>query len=140
MIQDYMKIWSRELVVILAGSTSDREWCEKIEEVLRKQEIFSVTHYSSAHKNTYEVLSILECYEIHGRKIVYVTVAGMSNALSGVTSCNTRFPVIACPPFKDKLDMMVNINSTIQMPSKVPVMTILSPGNVALAVSKIFKL
>lgn len=29
MIQDYMKIWSRELVVILAGSTSDREWCEK---------------------------------------------------------------------------------------------------------------
>ena len=140
MIQDYMKIWSNELVVILAGSTSDREWCEKIEEALRKQEIFSITHYSSAHKNTYEVLSILECYEIHERKIVYVTVAGMSNALSGVTSCNTRFPVIACPPFKDKMDMIVNINSTLQMPSKVPVMTILSPGNVALAVSKIFKL
>ena len=140
MIEDYMKTWSKELVVILAGSTSDMEWCQKIEEALRKQEIYSVTHYSSAHKNTYEVLSILEDYEIHERKIVYVTVAGMSNALSGVTSCNTRFPVIACPPFKDKLDMMVNINSTLQMPSKVPVMTILSPGNVALAVSKIFKL
>ena len=49
------------------------------------------------------------------RKIVYVTVAGRSNALSGVTACNTRYPVIACP--KDKDDMMVNINSLLQCPA-----------------------
>ena len=64
----------------------------------------------------------------------------MSNALSGVVSCNTRFPTVGCPPFSDKTDMLVNINSTLQCPSNVPVMTILSPGNVALAISKIFNL
>lgn len=99
-----------------------------------------MTHYSSAHKETHKVLELLEDYEEQDRRIVYVTVAGMSNALSGVTACNVDAPVIACPPFKDKMDMMVNINSTLQMPSKVPVMTILSPGNVAMAVSRIFKL
>ena len=64
----------------------------------------------------------------------------MSNALSGVVSCNTKYPVIACPPFKDLLDMSVNINSTLQCPSNVPAMTILSPTNVALAIKKIFDL
>ena len=71
--------------------------------------------------------------------MVWVTVAGRSNALSGVVAANSKYPVIACPPFKDKDDMMVNINSTLQMPSKVPVMTILEPGNVALAIEKIFQ-
>ena len=64
----------------------------------------------------------------------------MSNTLSGVVSYNTRFPVVACPPFKDKMDMFTNINSSLQCPSNVPVMTILSPLNVAVAVNKIFSL
>ena len=140
MVKDYFKLWSSELAVIIAGSESDKEWCQKIEDNLKKQGIFSITHYSSAHKETHKVLDLLEDYEDQERRIVYITVAGMSNALSGVTACNVDAPVIACPPFKDKMDMMVNINSTLQMPSKVPVMTILSPGNVALAVSRIFKL
>ena len=58
----------------------------------------------------------------------------MSNALSGVIAANTTQPCIACPPFKDKMDMMVNIHSTLQMPRRVPSMTILHPVNVALAV------
>ena len=140
MVMEYLKRWNDELVVIVAGSKSDEEWCQKIESCLEKEGIFSETHYCSAHKNTQQVLELLEDYEDQFRKLVYVTVAGMSNALSGVTACNVSAPVIACPPFKDKMDMMVNINSTLQMPSKVPVMTILSPGNVALAVSRIFKL
>ena len=41
---------------------------------------------------------------------------------------------------KDKMDFFVNINSTLQCPSKVPVMTVLEPGNVALAIEKIFAL
>ena len=62
----------------------------------------------------------------------------MSNALSGVVACNSRYPVFACPPFKDKLDMQVNIHSTLQMPSKVPTMTVLSVGNLALSIERIF--
>ena len=45
-------------------------------------------------------------------------------------ACNTNNPIITCPPFSDKMDMFTNINSTLQMPSYVPVMTILEPINV----------
>ena len=98
------------------------------------------SYVASAHKETKKVLGILEYYEERGGKIVWITVAGRSNALSGVVASNSKYPVIGCPPYKDKDDMMVNINSTIQCPSKVPVMTILEPGNVALSIRKIFDL
>ena len=127
-----------KIVIIISGSTSDYWHCEKIEKYLKENNIFSKIYYCSAHKNTKGVLDILEKWEEQKSKIVYVTIAGMSNALSGVTTCNTKYPVIACPPFKDNLDMQTNINSTLQCPSKVPVMTILSPENVALSIKKIF--
>ena len=127
-----------EFVVVLAGSVSDRAHVEKIQNCLRGHNIYSRAHYSSAHKNTREVLGLLDNYNsMWGkRRIVFVTVAGRSNALSGVTACNTPYPVIACPPFSDKVDQIVNINSTLQCPSKVPVMTILEPGNVAICVRR----
>jgi 5-(carboxyamino)imidazole ribonucleotide mutase len=53
----------------------------------------------------------------------------MSNAFSGVIAANSKFPVIACPPFKDKSDIQVDINSSLRCPSGVPVMTVLSVGN-----------
>jgi len=37
----------------------------------------------------------------------------------------------------DKTDMLVNIHSTLQMPSKTPVLTVLDPGNCADAVARI---
>ena len=39
--------------------------------------------------------------------------------------------------FSDKSDMLVNIHSTLQMPSNTPVLTIIDPGNCALAVKRI---
>ena len=36
--------------------------------------------------------------------------------------------------------MIVNINSSLQCPSDVPVMTVLEPRNVALSIKKIFNL
>ena len=138
LVQNFLDTNLEKMVVILSGSPSDAWHCEKIQQCLKDNHIYSRIHYCSAHKNTRGVLEILDSYEDQQRRIIYVTVAGMSNALSGVTTCNSRFPVIACPPFKDSMDMQTNINSTLQMPSKVPVMTILSPGNVALSVRKIF--
>ena len=127
-----------EFVVVLAGSVSDRAHVEKIQKCLTGLNIYSRAHFSSAHKNTREVLGLLDNYNsMWGkRRIVFVTVAGRSNALSGVTACNTPYPVIACPPFSDKVDQIVNINSTLQCPSKVPVMTILEPGNVAICIRR----
>jgi len=128
----------KRFVVIIAGSISDEKHCAKIQTSLKDLDIYSVIYYCSAHRNTRGLLNILEKYEPENRQLCYVTVAGMSNALSGVVACNTKYPVIACPPHNDKIDMIVNINSTLQCPSNVPVMTILSPLNVAISVKKIF--
>ena len=137
---DFFENIINRFVIIISGSVSDRPHCLNIQNKLKDKGIYSVIYHCSAHKDTKGVLNILNRYENQKRRLCYVTVAGMSNALSGVVSCNTQFPVVGCPPFADKTDMIVNINSTLQCPSNVPVMTILSPGNVALAISKIFNL
>ena len=84
-----------------------------------------------------KVLEILESNK-NENGIVYVTIAGRSNALSGFVAANSEFPTIGCPPFSDKADMLVNIHSTLQMPSQTPVLTVIDPGNCALAVKRIF--
>ena len=139
-VNNYFKMVHKQLVIILAGSQSDYQHIEKLKHHINKQGMYTLVYVSSAHKNTRQVLSILEKFENSNRQIIYVTVAGRSNALSGVVSCNTQYPVIACPPFKDKMDMATNINSTLQCPSKVPVLTILEPENVSIAIKKIFSL
>ena len=126
-------------VVILAGSKSDFNHVEKIRIELAKHDIIAFVHYSSAHKNTENVIELLQYYENqHNAKIIYITCAGLSNALSGVVSANVSRPVIACPPFTDKVDYQVNIHSTLQMPSGVPSACILRPDNVASFCKRLF--
>jgi len=108
---------------------------------LANVDILAIVHYSSAHKNTNDVMDILQNYEYRtSSKIVYITVAGLSNALSGVVSANVTRPVIACPPFADKADYQVNIHSTLQMPSGVPSACVLRPDNVANFCKRLFAL
>lgn len=143
LIKNYFQNIHQNIVVILSGSVRDEWFIDKLRKNLNKRNIFCLEHVSSAHKKTREVLEILENYNsqsLFNRRIIFVTVAGRSNALSGVVACNTKFPVIACPPFQDKQDMQVNINSTLQMPSDVPIMTILEPVNVAHCCERIFNL
>ncbi len=125
-------------VVLILGSTSDEEHAKKITDKLTEYSIAFEQYVASAHKEAPKALGILEKYK--NEKVIYVTIAGRSNALSGFVAGNSNKVTIACPPFADKTDMMVNINSTIQMPSNVPVMTILDPGNVALAIKRIMEL
>lgn len=125
-------------VVIIMGSSSDEPHAKKITNYLDRLSIKWEQFVASAHKQPLEVLKILE--DNAGQdSLVYVTIAGRSNALSGFVGANSEFPTIACPPFTDKTDMLVNIHSTLQMPSKTPVLTILDPGNCATAISRIFK-
>lgn len=125
-------------VVIIMGSASDESHAKKITDNLDILNISWEQFVASAHKQPLEVLKILED-NANEESLVYVTIAGRSNALSGFVGANSEFPTIACPPFTDKTDMMVNINSTLQMPSKTPVLTVLDPGNCATAISRIFK-
>ncbi len=46
-------------------------------------------------------------------------------------------PVVACPPFGSKEDMMLNMNSTLMMPSDTPVMAVVDPQNAAMAVIRV---
>lgn len=128
-----------KLAVIIMGSVVDTPHADKITSELKKLNIKWEQHVASAHKQPLKVLEIIESYK-DKQGVVFITIAGRSNALSGFVAANTNFPTLACPPFADKLDMLVNINSTLQMPSDVPVMTVLEPVNVALAVKRIFDL
>ena len=123
--------------VIIMGSTSDEPHAIKITVRLDEYGIAWEQHAASAHKNPLKVLEILEANKDQ-KDIVYVTIAGRSNALSGFVAANSEFPTLGCPPFSDKADMLVNIHSTLQMPSNTPVLTVIDPGNCALAVKRIF--
>jgi len=123
--------------VIIMGSTSDEHHAKKITDKLDNYGIQWEQHAASAHKDPRKVLDILDSNK-NKKDLVYITIAGRSNALSGFVAANSEFPTLACPPFSDKTDMLVNIHSTLQMPSNTPVLTVLDPGNCALAVKRMF--
>ena len=123
--------------ILIMGSTADEPHAKKITDKLDDFGISWEQHAASAHKQPLKVLEILENNKTK-KDIVYITIAGRSNALSGFVAANSEFPTLGCPPFSDKADMLVNIHSTLQMPSKTPVLTVIDPGNCALAVKRIF--
>ena len=123
--------------VIIMGSTSDEHHAKKITDKLDNYGIQWEQHAASAHKDPRKVLDILDSNK-NEKDLVYITIAGRSNALSGFVAANSEFPTLACPPFSDKTDMLVNIHSTLQMPSNTPAFTVLDPGNCALAIKRIF--
>jgi fusion protein PurCD len=126
------------LVVIIAGSESDIGFTVKINYELQSQGIIYHNHFHSAHKETMKVISIVNYYNDRKGKTIFVTVAGCSNALGGVVAANTKKPVVNCPPYKDDVDMYMNLNSSIMMPSGVPSSIIVRPDNLALFIRNIF--
>jgi len=124
-------------VPIIMGSESDREWSQKIVDRLERWGVESEIKVASAHKVPEKVFELMERYNGSGDEMVLITVAGRSNGLSGVCAANSVYPVIACPPHKTKEDYMVDINSTLRMPSNTPVLTVCDPSNAADAVVRI---
>ena len=125
--------------ILILGSDTDTDWAKQITDRLTALGVRWEQHVASAHKTPRKVLEILDRHA-NDRQLVYVTIAGRSNALSGFVAANSKVPTLACPPFKDKVDMLVNIHSTLQMPSRTPVLTVLDPGNCAEAVKRILDL
>ena len=123
--------------VLIMGSTFDEPHAKKITDTLDEFGISWEQFAASAHKQPLKVLEILNNNKDE-KDVVYITIAGRSNALSGFVAANSEFPTLGCPPFSDKADMLVNIHSTLQMPSNTPVLTVIDPGNCALAVKRIF--
>lgn len=120
-------------VIIIMGSPMDLPHCEKIKAVLDKYDIYVDMRVTSAHKNGERIGGITDVYNNSLESGCVIAVAGRSNGLGGALAANLAIPLINCPPFKDKIDMMVNINSSLIMPSKTPASTVIDVSSAALA-------
>lgn len=124
-------------VVIIMGSKADVDWAKRIASGLEEFGLQSALRVASAHKAPLKCLEIIQEYEQEGA--VFITVAGRSNALSGLADAQTVFPVIACPPYGDRFGG-ADVFSSLRMPSGVAPLVVLEPENAALAVAKIIGL
>ncbi len=88
-------------VVIIAGSSSDREHIDALEEALSKYEIASEVRIASAHKQPNKVIELIREYDSIKGHLVYIAVAGGTDALSGMLAFHSIRPVISCAPEYD---------------------------------------
>lgn len=126
-------------VPIIMGSRSDLEHAQAIVEGLQSFGIASEVRVASAHKAASYLLDLLAEYEAVPQPKVYITVAGRSNALSGLVDANVTAPVIACPPYSDRFGGS-DVFSSLRMPSGVAPAVVLEPKSAALLAAKILSL
>ena len=126
-------------IVVLMGSPRDLPFASKIKAFLEKEKlsISCVYNVASAHRTPEKLLNILKENEKSGDAIVYVTVAGLSDALSGVVAGSPLSTVLACPPDSDKHGGAKVFSSTA-MPKGIPVAFVAKPENAALLAVRIF--
>jgi 5-(carboxyamino)imidazole ribonucleotide mutase len=123
--------------VIIMGSERDLDFSRDIAKYLK---ILGVTYefrVASAHKTPLAVLEILK--EFAAAKVVYITVAGRSNALSAFIDGNTSKPVIACPPYSEKYGG-ADLYSSLRVPSGIGSVVTIETEGAAIAATKILSL
>ena len=123
--------------VVLMGSEKDLEFCREIAKHLKALGVEYEFRVASAHKTPEQVLKILK--EFEKEKILYVTVAGRSNALSAFVDANTSKPVIACPPYSEKYGG-ADLYSSLRVPSGIGSTVTIEPEGAAIAAAKILAL
>jgi 5-(carboxyamino)imidazole ribonucleotide mutase len=131
----------KEKIIVLMGSARDLSFASRIKDFLREEK-FPITctfDVASAHRTPQKLLEDLNAYEDSGDKVVYITVAGLSDALSGVVAGSTKYPVIACPPDSEKYGN-AKIFSSTAMPRGIPVAYVSKPENAALTAIRILAL
>ena len=123
--------------VILMGSERDLEFCRGIAKFLKLLGVEYVFRVASAHKTPEQALAVLK--EFENEKVVYITAAGRSNALSAFADANTSKPVIACPPYSEKFGG-ADIYSSLRVPSGIGSTVTIEPEGAAIAAAKILAL
>ena len=110
-------------VVILAGSDSDISHIKKITASLKKYDIPHKAILCSAHKQPYRLMDIINQYNEANGSLVFIAVAGGTDALSGTLAFHSRYPVISCPPDAPNQSCLTNplgsSNAYIQKPENV---------------------
>lgn len=128
----------KSVVVVFLGSEKDKPQAERIVSFWEKNG-FGINYEVralSAHKLAENVLSTVKGYEEKFERIVFIAVAGRSNALGPLIAGHSLFPVINCPVLSEKFNYL-DFLSSLRMPSNVPCSTILEPENAALHAVKI---
>ena len=123
--------------VIVMGSERDLDFSRQIAKYLKLLGVDYEYRVASAHKTPEAVLEILR--EFESEKVIYVTIAGRSNALSAFIDGNTSKPVIACPPYSEKYGG-ADIYSSLRVPSGIGSVVTIEPEGAAIATAKILAL
>ena len=118
------------IAVIVAGSDSDMPHMEKIKSELGRYGIPSVMRICSAHKQPSSCEDLVREYNNSIEPVVFVSVAGGTDALSGVLSFLSVHPVISCPPAEH--------SSCLSNPPGSANSVIMNPANVAKHIAQIF--
>lgn len=123
--------------VILAGSGSDDESRDdnpshigKIAGALLGYGVPHEVRVASAHKQAWWMRDVLREYDEMEGNLVYIAVAGMTDALSGLLSVHTTRPVVSCPPDAPNESCLTN-------PPLSSNLTVYRPKNAARAVTQI---
>ncbi len=119
------------LAVVWAGSDSDREHMERLKGELEKRAIPCRLRICSAHKQPAKAEAMIREYNQSLEPVVFITVAGGTDALSGLVSYHSVHPVISCPPDPERYE------STIANPPGSSNSVILRPANAARHVAQI---
>jgi len=123
--------------IIVMGSERDLDFSREIAKYLKLLGVAYGFRVASAHKTPLAVLEILK--EFENEKVVFVTIAGRSNALSAFMDGNTVKPVIACPPYSEKFGGS-DIYSSLRVPSGIGSVVTIEPEGAAIATAKILAL
>ena len=128
-------------IIVLMGSKSDLPFAERIRDFIEKEGFKVECEYavSSAHRTPDLLIEKMRKFEESDDQIVIITVAGLSDALSGTAAGSSTYPVIACPPDIEKHGL-AKIFSSVMTPTGVPVLLTTRPENAALAAVKILAL
>ena len=123
--------------VIVMGSERDLDFSRGIAKYLKALGVTYEFRVASAHKTPEKVLELIA--EFEAEKVVYITVAGRSNALSGLIDGNSTKPVIACPLYSEMFSG-ADIFSSLRVPSGIGSVVTIEAEGAAIATAKILAL
>ena len=103
-------------VLIIAGSKSDQHIVDKVENVLKENNVDYSIKYCSFHREPDKLKEIVKESDAK----VFIGIAGLSAALPGAIAAYTEKPVIGVP-VSAKLKGIDAFLSMAQMPKGVPV-------------------
>ncbi len=116
---------------ILAGSDSDLAHVGKIGEALSAYGIPCAVRICSAHKSPDRLLELIRGFNRLEGSLVFVAVAGGTDALSGTLSFHAVHPVVSCPPDPPN-------ESCLRNPPGSSNATVYHPKNAARFVAQLF--